>query len=79
MVYSAHLQVLVAATRLALASPPAYLDPGSGSFILQLLVAGILGGLVALRMSWGKIKARFSRRPPDTDDKPIPPGTKPSG
>jgi hypothetical protein len=26
-----------------LASPPAYLYPGSGSFILQLLVAGILG------------------------------------
>ncbi len=42
-----------------LATPPAYLDPGSGSFILQLLIAGILGGLVALRMSWSKIKARF--------------------
>jgi hypothetical protein len=62
-----------------LAAPPAYLDPGSGSFILQLLVASILGGLVALRMSWAKIKARFSRRPPETDDKPIPPGTEPSG
>ena len=61
------------------AVPPAYLDPGSGSFILQLLVAGILGGLVALRMSWGKIKARFSRRPPDTDDKATPPEAKPGG
>jgi hypothetical protein len=57
----------------------AYLDPGSGSFILQLLVAGILGGLVALRMSWGKIKARFSRRPPEPDDTPTPPEAKPGG
>jgi hypothetical protein len=49
----------------------AYLDPGSGSFILQLLVAGILGGLVALRMYWSKIKARFTRKPEDApEDKP---------
>jgi len=61
---SAHLAIY-------LASPPAYLDPGSGSFILQLLVAGILGGLVALRMYWNKIKARFARKPDDApEDKP---------
>jgi len=53
----------------------AYLDPGSGSFILQLLVAGILGGLVAIRMYWSKIKARFTRKPQETststpEDKP---------
>jgi hypothetical protein len=53
-----------------LAAPPAYLDPGSGSFILQLLVAGLLGGLVALRMSWGKLKARFTRRPVDKSETP---------
>jgi hypothetical protein len=59
----------------SLAKPPAYLDPGSGSFILQLLVAGILGGAVAIRMYWDKIKARFSRKPKETpaakpEDKP---------
>jgi hypothetical protein len=54
-----------------LAAPPAYLDPGSGSFILQLLIAGILGGLVALRLYWGKIKAHFTRKPGDSpEDKP---------
>ena len=79
MAHTGHLPMLVEATRLALVVPPAYLDPGSGSFILQLLVAGILGGLVALRMSWGKIKARFSRRPPETDDKATPPEAKPGG
>jgi hypothetical protein len=34
----------------------AYLDPGSGSFILQLLIAAILGGLIAVRAYWGKVK-----------------------
>jgi hypothetical protein len=34
----------------------AYLDPGSGSFILQLLIAAILGGIVAIRAYWGRIK-----------------------
>ena len=60
-----------------LASPPAYLDPGSGSFILQLLVAGILGGLVALRMSWAKIKARFTRKPDASEQPAAPPEDKP--
>lgn len=60
-----------------LASPPAYYDPGSGSYILQLLVAGILGGLVALRMSWAKIKARFSRKSDAGDHPATPPEDKP--
>ncbi len=55
----------------------AYLDPGSGSFILQLLIAGILGGLVALRMSWSKIKARFTRRTEGSDEPSAPQEDKP--
>jgi hypothetical protein len=62
---------------LAPQAPLAYLDPGSGSFILQLLVAGILGGLVALRMSWAKIKARFTRKPDVSDPPATPPEDKP--
>ena len=37
----------------------AYLDPGSGSFLIQLLIAALLGVGVALRASWGKIKGWF--------------------
>ena len=71
-----YLPSLVIATA-RLATPPAYLDPGSGSFILQLLIAGILGGLVALRMSWSKIKARFERKPVGSDEPSAPPEDKP--
>jgi hypothetical protein len=37
----------------------AYLDPGSGSFILQLLIAAVLGGIIAIRAYWGKVKNFF--------------------
>lgn len=37
----------------------AYLDPGTGSFVIQLLIAGVLGGLLALKLFWGKIKSLF--------------------
>lgn len=43
-----------------------YLDPGSGSILLQLLVAAALGGLIILRTSWGRIKSLFGK---DGDDK----------
>jgi hypothetical protein len=59
--------------------PPAYLDPISGSLVLQLPVASVLGRLVAPRMSWGKIKARLSRRQPETDKKLAPLEAKPGG
>ena len=37
----------------------AYLDPGSGSFLIQLLIAALLGVGIALRASWSKIKGFF--------------------
>ncbi|MCJ7715008.1 MAG: hypothetical protein MUO54_00615, partial [Anaerolineales bacterium] len=36
--------------------PNAYLDPGSGSLILQVILAVLLGGLFILRSYWKKIK-----------------------
>ena len=36
-----------------------YIDWGSGSYMLQLLLAGILGGLFAVKLYWMKIKAFF--------------------
>ena len=47
-------------------SEPLYLDPGSGSFLIQLLVAGLLGAGFVIRASWGKIKTFFTRTPPET-------------
>jgi hypothetical protein len=51
----------------ALASPillrPAfgYLDPGTGSYIIQLLIGGLLGGLFAIGLFWKRVLAFVKR------------------
>lgn len=37
----------------------AYLDAGTGSYILQLLLAAFFGGLFAIKLFWNKIKTIF--------------------
>ncbi len=44
----------------------AYLDAGSGSMILQLLVGGFAAAGVAMKMYWKRIKGLFGRG--DDDD-----------
>ena len=39
----------------------AYLDHGSTNFIIQLLLASLLGGLFLLKAYWRKIKGFFAR------------------
>jgi len=39
----------------------AYLDPGSGSILLQILIGGLLGLAFILRAFWGRIKGFFRR------------------
>jgi hypothetical protein len=54
------------------ASAYAYLDPGSGSYILQMALAALVGGLFAIRLFWGRIKSffeeRFSKQGTDEQD-----------
>ena len=52
----------------ALAAPKLYLDPGSGSVLLQVLLAALLGLGVVLRTQWGKIKAFFKRNNVSDED-----------
>jgi hypothetical protein len=44
----------------------AYLDPGSGSYLIQILIAFLLGSAIAIRAFWGRIKAFFTKS--STDD-----------
>lgn len=39
----------------------AYLDPGTGSIIIQVLVAGLFGALFVIKLFWGKIKNLFKK------------------
>ena len=50
-------------------TPLPYLDPGSGSFIIQIAIAAALGLAVAIRASWGRIKKYFgAKQKPEEDD-----------
>jgi len=45
-----------------------YLDAGTGSIVLQAVLGGVVGALVAIKLFWNQIKAFFSRlfrRPKD--------------
>jgi len=37
----------------------AYLDPGTGSIILQLLLGGVAGGMVVAKLYWHRLKEVF--------------------
>jgi hypothetical protein len=56
---------------LALARPAfAYVDPGTGSLIFQLLISAFVGGLFVIKTYWQKIKNWFSgtENPEATND-----------
>jgi len=37
----------------------AYLDPGTGSFIFQIIIAAVVGGIFAIKLFWSKILLFF--------------------
>jgi hypothetical protein len=56
---------------LLLPSPAlAYIDPGTGSFVIQGIIAAIVGGGFAVKMFWGRIKAKITGKTPTEDDDP---------
>jgi hypothetical protein len=48
------LLVLAAETRV-----DAYLDPGSGSMLVQLLLGGVAGAAVIMKLGWQRFKDMF--------------------
>lgn len=52
-----------AALLLLLGSGPAsaYIDPGTGGMLLQLLLGGIAGALVVIRLYWARFKGVVGR------------------
>jgi len=46
----------------------AYIDPGTGSYMLQLLVGGMMAAGVLVKMYWQRIKSFFSHRGPGSSD-----------
>ncbi len=49
----------------------AYIDPGTGSYIIQIIIAALVGGLFAIKMFWIKIKtfitSMFKKKTEDSE------------
>ncbi len=47
----------------------AYLDPGTGSMLLQVILGGVAAVGVAIKLYWHKIRVALgSKRKPETED-----------
>lgn len=49
----------------------AYIDPGTGSYVIQLIIAALAGAAFAVKVYWGKIRTLFSKpssKGPETGD-----------
>ncbi|HEV2353545.1 MAG TPA: hypothetical protein VGR89_04840 [Puia sp.] len=42
-----------------------YIDPGSGSYLVQVIIAAILGGAFWIKKFWRKIRSFFTREKND--------------
>ncbi|HOU22187.1 MAG: hypothetical protein KBC66_09160 [Kiritimatiellae bacterium] len=45
----------------------AYIDPGSGSILIQVIIASCIGGIAVF---WSKLKSLFTRKKPEEAKKP---------
>jgi hypothetical protein len=54
--------LLVYLMMIAIPQAHAYIDPGSGSFLFQILIGGLLGAAVAVKAFGRRIWAFFTRR-----------------
>lgn len=48
----------------------AYLDPGTGSMAIQLLMGGVVALLATLRLYWDRMKTFFTRKHVEHDSAP---------
>jgi hypothetical protein len=45
-----------------------YLDPGSGSYLLQVIIAAVLGVMFYFKTAWNWVKSFFIKSPPPTEE-----------
>jgi hypothetical protein len=40
----------------------AYIDPGTGSFVLQIIIGSVASAYVAVKLFWGRIRGRSKKQ-----------------
>jgi hypothetical protein len=64
--------VLLLETSRVLCGPLAYLDPGSGALLVQLLLAGTAGAVLFFKMQGRRVMSFFGLRRKDDEVPPAP-------
>lgn len=49
----------------------AYIDPGAGSLLIQLLIGGIAGLAALIKFRWHRLKAFFARETETPESPPV--------
>ena len=49
----------------------AYLDPGTGSLILQVIVGGVAGAVVTVKLWWARVTSVFRRKPSEKPESEV--------
>jgi len=63
--------ILVALALVSIALPSAaqaYVDPGTGSFVIQGIIAAVVGAGVAIKMFWSRIKSAITGKPASSEE-----------
>jgi hypothetical protein len=60
-----HVFLVLAVILLAEAPAEAYLDPGAGSMLVQLVLGGVAGLAVVGKLLWHRLTVPFRKRDPD--------------
>ena len=47
---------------------PLYVDPTAAGLGLQMLLGGVVGGLVTIKLFWGRLFSMFRRTEPETEE-----------
>lgn len=62
------LSVVLVAWATVIPPANAYVDPGTGSFIFQVIIGGVLAVAVSVKVFWRRIVGLFVRRPAEPDE-----------
>ena len=71
--YNVYIFILITAMYILAAphSAQAYLDAGTGSYLIQLAIAFIAGGLFMMKIFWQRLLAFFARGKKSSDSTPL--------
>lgn len=58
--YKKEMIIMVGSLLLLSRHAYAYIDPGTGSFLIQMLIGAVVGAVITIKIYWRKLKGIFA-------------------